>query len=177
MKKLTTIIVLSLIFIQCNSDKKLLIAKNNLGEIHKNTTIAELDKMFSNDSIVKLPEDTVVYRKYIVFNKEGKQIINVKFDVRRDSIKGIENIKIFDKNYKTEKGLSVSSTYKDIMDNYSISKVEPSFNSAIVFIDEINATVAIDKRDLKIGEFDMRKISKDQIPDLAKIQYITLWFD
>jgi len=177
MKKLTTIIILSLIFIQCNSDKKLLIAKNNLGDIHKNTTIAELDKMFSKDSIVKLPEDTAVYRKYIVFNKDGKQIINIKFDVKRDSIKGIGNIKIFDKRYKTEKGLNTNSTFKDILDNYSISKVEPSFNSAVVFVDEINVTVALDKKDLKIDEFDMRKISKDQIPDMAKIQYITLWFD
>jgi len=177
MKKVITIIVLSLIFIQCNSDKKLLIAKNNLGEIHKNTTVAQLDKMFSKDSIVKIPEDATVYRKYIVFNKEGKQIINVKFDVKRDSIKGIENIKIFDAAYKTEKGLSTASTYKDIMNNYSIAKIEPSFNSATVFIDEINATVALEKKDLNIDEFDMRKISKDQVPDMAKIQYITLWFD
>ena len=177
MKKIITILVLSLIFIQCNSDKKLLIAKNNLGDIHKSTTIIELDKMFNSDSIVKLPKGATVYKKYIVFNKDGKQIINIKFDIKRDSIKGIENIKIFDKKYKTDKGLSTSSAYKDIIDNYSISKVEPSFNSAIVFIDEINATVALDKKDLKIDEFDMRKISKDQIPDMAKIQYITLWFD
>ncbi|MCK4561538.1 MAG: hypothetical protein KAT78_01400 [Flavobacteriaceae bacterium] len=177
MKKIITILVLSLIFIQCNSDKKLLIAKNNLGDINKSTTIIELDKMFSGDSIVKLPEDATIFNKYKIYNKEGKQIITVKFNIKNDSVKGIENIKIFDSTYKTDKELSTSSTYKDIMGNYSISKVEPSFNSAIVFVNEINATVAIDKKDLKIDEFDMRKISKDQIPDMAKIQYITLWFD
>ena len=86
-------------------------------------------------------------------------------------------MKIFSDQYETEKGVSTASTYKDIVENYSISKVEPTFNSAVVFIDEINATIAIDKKDLKLDEFDMRKISKDQIPDMAKIQYITLWFD
>jgi len=177
MKKIISILVLSLIFVQCNSDKKLLITKNNLGDIHKNTTIIELDQMFSNDSIVKLPENAPVYKKYIVFNHEGKQIINVKFDVKRDTIQGIENIKIFDAAYTTEKGLNTASTFKDIANNYSISKVEPSFSSAVVFVDEVNITIALDKKDLKIEEFDMRKISKDQIPDMAKIQYITLWFD
>jgi hypothetical protein len=44
-------------------------------------------------------------------------------------------------------------------------------------VDELNATFALDKKDLKLGEFDMSKIRKDQIPDMAKIKYITLWFD
>jgi hypothetical protein len=30
---------------------------------------------------------------------------------------------------------------------------------------------------LRIDEFDMRKISQDQIPDNSKIKYITIWFD
>lgn len=177
MKKIIILLVLGLVFIQCNSDKNLLIAKNNLGDINKNTTIAELEKMFENDSIIKLPEDATIFYKYKVYNKNGKQIITVKFEVKNDSIKSVENIKIFDKRYKTEKGIGTLSTFKDILDNYSINKIEPSFNSAIVFVDEINATIALDKKDLKIDEFDMSKISKDQIPDMAKIQYITLWFD
>jgi hypothetical protein len=55
--------------------------------------------------------------------------------------------------------------------------VVPTLSSAILFIDEINFTMALDKKDLGIDEFDMRKISKDQIPDNAKIKYITVWFD
>ncbi len=55
--------------------------------------------------------------------------------------------------------------------------MEPFISSVIVSVDEINAGIALDKKDLKIAEFDMRKISKDQIPDMANIKYITLWFD
>ena len=177
MKKVITLIVLSLIFVQCNSDKKFLITKNKLGDIQKNTTIDELDEMFENDSVIKLPENSPVINKYKVYSENGTQIMTFNMDVDRDSIKGIENVKIFDKNYKTEKGLSTLSTFKDVMDNYSINKIEPTFSSAIVFIDEINATVALDKKDLRIAEFDMKKINKDQIPDMANIKYITLWFD
>lgn len=177
MKRIITLIILALILIQCNKDKALIIAKNNLGSIHKNTTVAELEEIFKNDSIVKLPENAPIFYKYKIFTKAGDPIVTFNMNYNRDSIKGIENIKIFDANYKTEMGLSTLSTFKDVVDNYSISKIEPSFSSAIVFIDELNATLALDKKDLKIDEFDMRKISKDQIPDMAKIKYITLWFD
>lgn len=177
MKKIITMLVLSLIFVQCSNEKDQLIAKNHLGNINKNTTVAELEIMFKNDSIVKLPENAPIFYKFKIYNKDGRQMLTLNMDYNRDSIKGIENVKIFDYNYKTEKGISTMSTFKDVRDNYSIGKIEPSFSSAIVFIDEINATLALDKKELKIGEFDMGKISKDQIPDMAKIQYITLWFE
>ena len=177
MKKIIAILVLSLILIQCNSDKKYVIAKNNLGGIHKSTTVAELDKMFENDSVVKLPQNLDVFNKYKVYNKTGQRLLTISLNITRDSIKGVGNIKIFSNQYKTEKGLTTDSTYKDVIDNYSISKVEPFIASVMVSIDEINARIALDKKDLKINEFDMRKISKDQIPDMAKIKYITLWFD
>ncbi len=177
MKKIISIIVLSLILIQCNSDKKYVISKNNLGKIHKKTTVAELDQIFKNDSVVKLPENIDVFNKYKVYDKTGQHLLTINLDVQRDSIKGVGNIKIFSHNYKTEKGLTTDSTFKDVIDNYSISKVEPFIALVIVSIDEINARIALDKKDLKINEFDMRKISKDQIPDMAKIKFITLWFD
>jgi len=61
--------------------------------------------------------------------------------------------------------------------NYTIDKIEPSFSSAILFVDEINATISLNKKDLNLHEFDMRAIRQDQIPDEASINYITLWFE
>lgn len=177
MKKIISIIVLSLILIQCNSNDKFVISKHNLGGIKKNTTVTELDKMFKNDSVIKFPKESDIVRKYKVFDTSGHHLLTVNMDVQRDSIKGISNIKIFSNQYKTEKGITTDSTFKDVIGNYSISKVEPFISSVIVSVDELNAGIALDKKDLKIEEFDMRKISKDQIPDLAKIKYITLWFD
>ena len=177
MKKIITLFIIGLIFIQCNKDDRTLIAKNQLGKITKSTSVDDLDQMFSKDSVVKLPKNSALFNKYMVYNKAGKQLLTIKLKIQRDSIKGIENIKIFSDEYKTDKGLSTSSTFKDILDNYSINKIQPSFTAAVVFIDEINTTIALDKKDLKLNEFDMNKISPDQIPDMAKIKYITIWFD
>ena len=66
---------------------------------------------------------------------------------------------------------------KDVVDNYSINKIENAFSSAVLFVDELNLTIALDKKDLKLDEFDMRAIRMEQIPDQAKIKYITLWLE
>ena len=96
---------------------------------------------------------------------------------QNDSIKGLELVKIYSGAYATESGISTSSTFKDIVDNYSINKIEPSFSAAILFIDELNATISLDKQDLNLDEFDMRKINQGQIPDEARIKNISLWFE
>lgn len=177
MKKLIGLIVLGLLLIQCSEDPNTRIAKNQLGTINGKTSIEELDNLFKNDSVVKFPEESDIFRDYRVYNKEGNHLITVKLDIDNDSVKGIELIKIFNEIYVTEKGISTTSTFKDLLDNYSISKIEPTINSVIVFIDEINATMVLDKKDLKMTEFDMSKISQDQIPDMAPIKYINLWFE
>jgi len=177
MKKVIILVVLSFIFVQCSNQDETLIAKNQVGKLNNKTQIGELEVLFKNDSIVKLPEDSDVVRENKIYEKEGNHILTIRPNFRNDTIKTIESIQIFSDKYMTEMGISTTSVYSDILDAYSINKIEPTFSTAILFIDEINATIALDKKDLRIDEFDMRKISQDQIPDNAKIKYITIWFD
>ncbi len=67
--------------------------------------------------------------------------------------------------------------FQEINANNNITKVETSFSSATLFIDDLNATISIDKSDLGLKEFSMQKVSIDQIPDLAKIKSFTIWFN
>lgn len=177
MKKIIVLILLSLILVQCNNQNDTLIAKNQVGKLSKSTKISDLDDIFKNDSVIRIPEDTDNFYEYRVFQKGGKQLLTIKPKFERDTIKLIESVQIFSNRFKTVKGISTLSVYKDIVDNYSINKIEPTFTSAIVIIDELNATFALDKNDLRLNEFDMNKINKDQVPDMAKIKYITVWFD
>lgn len=177
MNKFIGLLLLSIIFVQCGQDKDTMILKNQLGKITKNTSIEELDKLFKNDSIQKLPVDTDMVREYRVFGQDGKTSLVFLTKVRNDSIKGLELVKIYSDRYITEKGVSTKSTFKDVADNYSIDKIETSFSAAILFVDELNATVLVNKSDLNLDEFDMREIRADQIPDEAKINYISLWFE
>ncbi len=177
MNKFIGLLLLSIIFVQCGQDKETMILKNQLGEITKNTSIEELDKIFKNDSIEKLPVQTDLTREYRVYGADGKTALVFLTQVRNDSIKGLELVKIYSDRYMTEKGISTKSTYKDVADNYSIDKIETSFSAAILFVNELNTTVLLNKSDLNLDEFDMRKIRADQIPDEASINYISLWFE
>ena len=177
MKKLIAVLVLTILFVGCGQDNDTLIVKNQLGKINKSTSIEELDKMFKNDSIEKLPKGDELTRQYSVFGLDGKQKLVFVTKLKNDSIKGLELVKIYSDGYLTEKGISTASTFGEVSGNYTINKIEPSFSAAILFVDEINATISLNKSDLNLDEFDMRPIREDQIPDEASINYITLWFE
>ncbi len=73
MKKLIAVLILTILLVQCGQENDMLIAKSQLGKIDKNTSIAELDKMFKNDSIEKFRANGDLIREYRVFDKDGKQ--------------------------------------------------------------------------------------------------------
>lgn len=177
MKKLIAVLVMTILLVGCGQGDDMLIAKSQLGKINKNTSIAELDKMFKNDSVEKFTANSELIREYRVFDKSGKQKLIFIPLRQNDSIKGLELVKIYSDLYTTEKGISTSSTFGEISGNYTINKIEPSFSAAILFVDEINATISLDKKDLNLDEFDMSPIRQGQIPDEASVNYITLWFE
>jgi hypothetical protein len=79
-----------------------------------------------------------------VYQRGGEHMLTLIPKEQRDSIATIESIQIFDDRFKTIKGLNLSSTFKDIVDNYTVNKVESTFTTAVLFIDELNVTIAID---------------------------------
>ena len=181
MKKIILLLLLSIVFIQCKKENNFTIDKNQLGKLTSLTQINELESIFAKDSLVSnLGEGDFAnaeYDEYLVFEKGGKHMLTIIPSEQHDSTSTIESIQIFDNRYKTIKGLNISSTFSDIVENYTVNKVESTFTTAVLFIDEIDATIAIDKKDLGINEFGMDKVRLDQIPDMAKIKYFTIWFD
>ena len=73
MKKLIAVLVMTILLVSCGQENDMLIMKSQLGKINKNTSIAELDKMFKNDSVEKFTAETELIREYRIFDKGGKQ--------------------------------------------------------------------------------------------------------
>jgi hypothetical protein len=185
-KKLVSICIaaLSVVFISCGNDGKFKIAKGNVGKVTTKTAIQDLENIFKNDSIVKnLSEGSLGDNyfqdddEYLIFEKGGKHLLTIIPREQLDSTSTIKSIQIFDERYRTENGLSLSSSFLDINARTKINKVETSFSSATLFIDELNATIAIDKEELGLREFSTQKVSTAQIPDLAKIKSFIVWFN
>ncbi len=186
-KKITIIFLVSFLYVQCAKENQFLIEKGKVGYLNKETVIQDLNSIFKNDSIVaNLTSDSteneyqlfsVANDEYVVYSKKGKKLLEIVPTKLNDSLSKIKSIQIFDSNFKTEKGISLLSTFKDINENYFVNKVETSLTSATLFIDELNATIAIDKKELGINSFSREEVSIDQIPDLAKIKYFVIWFN
>ena len=180
MKKAILIILVAIVLVQCKEESNYTLAKEQVGKITSTTQIKELKSIFEKDSLVThLGEDNIAessYDEYLVYNKQGDHLLTIIPETEQDSSSTIENIQIFDKNYKTVKGLNIKGVFKDIVDNYTVNKVQSTFSTAVLFVDELNATITIDKKELGIKDFGTQKIKLEQIPDLAKIKGITMWF-
>jgi len=181
MKKIIPLFIILITFLQCTKEDNFTLAKNQLGKVTSLTQVNALTDAFSNDSLVSnLGEDNFAnteFDEYTVYGKGGKHLLTLIPKKQNDSTSTIESVQIFDERYKTVKGLNLTSTFKDIVDNYTVNKVESTFTTAVLFVDELNVTIAIDKKDLGINDFGLDKVRLDQIPDLAKIKYFTIWFD
>lgn len=174
--------LLSLI-ISCSDSQKFAIEKGKVGHLTTKTTIKELSEIFKNDSIVSnLSEGALGDNyfqdddEYLIYDKEGKHLITIVPKEQLDSTSTIKSIQIFDDRFKTTTGLNIRTSFLDIRANNTIDKIESSFYSATLFIDELNATIAIDKEELGLKTFSNQKVSVEQIPDLAKIKSFIVWF-
>jgi len=172
---LGTIICISLLACGRDSDP-FLIDSTRVGSLTKEVRINQLDSVFSEDSIVRIGSGNEFLssnNEIQIFDKEGKPLLILEPIQQFDSTSTIGYIQILDSRFQTEKGLSNISTFGDVVENYKISRIENTINSAVVFIDELNIYLTIDKKQLPASlRFDTdAKISASQIPDDAKIKY------
>jgi len=185
LKKATLLFFTVFLFIQCSNESSFLIEKGVVGNITKETTVLDLKSIFRKDSLVSniSINDTIqklfsaTNDQYQVFKLNGQKMLEITPVEESDSLSKIKSIQIFDPNFITDKGISLRSTFNDINKNYTINKVETTLTSATLFIDELNATISIDKKELGLNAFSREEVSIDQIPDIAKIKYFTIWFN
>ena len=182
-KSIYYLLVITLLVLGCRKEADpFLIDKQHVGLLTDSTQVKDLELAFPNDSIVKFVDgdDFSKNKNEIeVYEKGGKLLLVLDPSQPMDSTAVIKTVQIMDSRYKTPKNISSLSTFKDINDNYTITKINNLINSIVVSVDDINASFTIDKKELPANlRFDMDlKIEKIQIPDKAKIKYFMIyWF-
>jgi len=152
------------------------ISKQHIGFLTDSTQVKDLNSIFANDSVVKFiggDEFTGAVNNIDIFEKGGKKLLTLSPKQALDSTATIASIHIFDDRYKTDKNISVLSTFKDIKGKYQTFRIINLINSIVVAVDEINAVFTIDKEELPANlRFDMDlKFEATHIPDEAKLKY------
>ncbi len=182
-KSIFTFLIISILFSSCKKEEDpFLITKNNIGFLNDSTQVKDLKSAFPNDSIVNYKGDTtfkIPMNLVEVYDKGGDLLLTLTPNRISDSTATITNIRINDSRYKTEKGISTLSRFKEIQDTYKISKIDNLINSVVITVDEINAQFAIDKTELPANlRYDMNsKFEASQIPDNARIKYFFINWD
>ena len=180
MKKFRLLSILCFTIFSCGSDDSpYLIDTNRVGPLTKEIRISELDSIFKNDSLVRNTSENPqvnVPNNIEVFDKDGTPLLILEPIQQFDSTSTVGYIQVLDARFETSKGLSTESTFGDVVKHYSISRIENTLNSAVIFIDELNLYLTIDKKDLPSTlRYDTdTRITASQIPDNAKIKYFMI---
>lgn len=180
MKKISILLIAIVFIIGCNRESDpFLIDNTRVGQLTKEIRINQLDSIFSNDSIVR----NISGNQFInstnnieIYDKDGSPLLILEPVQQFDTTSTIGYIQILDPRYETLKGLNINSNFGDVVEQYKISRIENTLNSAVIFIDELNLYLTIDKRELPSSlRYDTdTRITASQIPDNAKIKYFMI---
>ena len=180
MLKIIAIISVTLLFIQCKEEiNPFLISNDSVGTLTRGMTIKEIDSIFAQDSIVKLyaqNEELPTQGEVEIYEKNGTKLVSISPVTNNDPDALISNFQFFDPRYKTDKGLNLSSTFKDIKANYKISNIETTISTVVLFLEDNDLFINIDKNELP-ENFRYNPnlvIDVTNIPDEAKIKYFML---
>ncbi len=180
MKKYILGILISSCLASCaKKEDPFLIQKDQIGKLTKEITVQQLDSIFTNDSLIKrIGEGDFVQAgddKYLIFEKGGKQLLTLTPRQQHDVNEKIKTIQIHDPRFKTTKGLTLKSTFKDIREQYKIKNIHNTLRNIVVTVDG-NEYFTIDKKELPEDlRYDINlNIEAIQIPDAAKIKYFMI---
>lgn len=182
-KTLLLAAVTTFLFVQCEEEKDpFLVLNDSVGPVSNTTQMKQLDSIFEQDSIVKLnPIRNAIdtQGEVEVYDKEGNKLLLLSPYDESDPNSKIANIQVFDARYKTDKGLSKASTFKDVKANYEIEAIENAINSVVVFLKGTNLYLTIDKKELpeEVRYNFNSKIEASQIPPTAKFKYFMIGWD
>ena len=184
MKKTLLISALIVLFFsQCDKGNDPFLIKNGaIGELTEKIQMKQIDSIFVGDSIVKLNPDVNALGtqgEVEIYEKGGVKLLLLSPDDEYDPESLITNIQVFDDRYHTEKGLSKSSNFKFVKDNYTVSSIESAINSVIVSLNESDIYLIIDKKQLPENlRYDPSiTIEASQIPDDATFKYFMIGWD
>lgn len=179
-KKISLAAITLSVLVACSSDgDPYLIDANRVGPLTREIRINQLDSIFSNDSIVKNTRGNRFLNStndIQVYDRDGSPLLILEPVQQFDSTSTVGYIQVLDPRFETSKGLNTESTFGEVVKNYNISRIENTLNSAVVFIDELNMYLTIDKKELPSSlRFDTdSRINASQIPDNAKIKYFMI---
>lgn len=170
----------ALLLTQCKNETEdpFAIGPDRVGKLHREHTTGQLDSIFRADSLVRdstrlnLGQDG----KVEVFEKGGRLLLTLS--PAADTLHRIGNIRIHDPRFRTEKGISLESTFGEIKSRYEIRKVITSLNNLLILLKGSDVYLTISREDLPASlRYTTDPVEAVQIPDAAPVKYMMVGWD
>ena len=146
------------------------------------TQVKDLESLFINDSIAKYNSDNKITgndNDFELYEKGGRLLLVLTPSAALDSTSTFKLVRVVDDRFKTAKGITSRSTFKELKDAYEISGIQNTSKSLIVSFKSVNVYVTIDMSELpaELGYDPEIKIEAIQIPDNAIINDLYIqWY-
>jgi len=184
MNKYIILLAITIIFSSCETKTNDFIIKNKqVGKLTDSTTIASMKKLYANDSIIKNTEGQSAfeaYDEYTIIDKKTKNPLLLVVPVKqKDENSKIKRIEILSGQFKTDKGVSLSSSFGDFNTHHKLGRLDETFKYIVVFIDDLNATIDMTKDVIPLNSRNDSsiKIDKTMIPDNSKIKHFVVFLN
>ncbi len=183
-QKISILVILTLAILSCTQkNTDFLISKKQVGKITDSTKVKDLKALFKNDSLIKNTEGQSAfeaYDEYTLYDKKTKKPVLIIVPTKpNDDNSLIKTVEIINDKFKTDKGISINSNFKDFKQSHKVGKVDESFKYLVVYIDDLNATVDIKKSELPLEAQNNPSIKVDAtiIPENAKIKHFIVFIN
>jgi len=184
MKKNILLLLGFVLFTACQTKTDEFIIKNKqVGELTDSTTVAQMKKIFEKDSIIKKTHGQSAfepYDEYIIVDKKNKEALLAVIPQKTNDEQAIlKEIDILSPRYKTEKGVGLASDFGTFKKQHKIGRIDETFKYIVIFIDDLNATIALSKDVLPLNAQNDRRIKVDEtlIPEQAPVKKFTIFLN
>ena len=157
------------------------ISENRVGIFSKGMTISDVYNAIPKEQIKRkvgygeFADDT--YDEYEIYDSNGKEIVLLTPKENGKTNSKINRILILDKRFKTTEKIGLNSTFGELSKVYTPYNIEPVMEHIIFGVDHISARFSINKTELQDGWWTGKRIDESKIPDDARFDTITIWWN
>lgn len=157
------------------------ITKNSIGDITSEMTLEDILKRVPAAQIELKEEGEFAddkYDVYTIYTRYFEPLLSISLKKYADMKQRVNRVIVLNPLFHTEQDITTASTFGDIKQAYSITRIEPDKKDIVVVVDDLRASFSIPKSKLPATWWDKKTktVNSSQIPSSAPIRrFILRW--
>ena len=159
------------------------VTKNSIGDITSEMTLEDILKRVPAAQIELKEEQGEFaddkYDVYTIYTRYFQPLLSISPKKRADMKQRVNRVIVLNPLFHTAQDITTVSTFGDIKQAYSITRIEPDKKDIVVVVDDLRASFSIPKSKLPATWWDekTKTVNSSQIPSSAPIHNFILWWE